>query len=73
MYPFVKRGKDRLSVRLNKELYKRELIERAARQEPNSVISINTQGKYYLVELKADDFGNYFDFLNYLIYLSRNK
>lgn len=73
MYPFIKKVKDKLLVRLNKEIYSRDLIDRAAKEETDSIMSIKQEGNYYLLELNVDGFKDYFDFLNYLIYLTRSK
>lgn len=73
MYPFIKRFQDKLFVKLNKELYKRDAIERIKNQEPDSIISIRLKKNYYFLELKVDEFEDYFDFLNYLIYFLRIK
>ena len=73
MYPFIKKYKNRLLIKLNKELYPQDLIKKAKDQEPETIISVTAQNNYYLVELKIDNKTEYFDFLNCLIYLSRNK
>lgn len=71
MYPFVKKFKDIQLIKLNRALYPKDLIEKIKREEPNSIISLKSNNKYYILELKVDNFKDYFDFLNYLIYLNR--
>ena len=73
MYPFLKKVNDKLSVRLNNELYGEDLINKIIKEEPNSIVSLSSQGNYYFLELDVDSPRDYFDFLNYLIYQNRNK
>ena len=70
-YPFIKKFKDKIFIRLNKELYKKELIEKIEKEEPDSVVYLKSQKNYYLLELRVDNFSEYLNFLNYLIYLNR--
>lgn len=71
MYPFIEKIRDKLFIRLHKELYGKDLIKKIKKEEPDCIISVRPQKNYYLLELNVDDFGEYFDFLNYLIYLGR--
>jgi len=70
-YPFLQKSGKGLFVRLNKELYPKELIESVIKEEPASIQSFNSQKDYYLVELKNAVGEDILDFLNYLIYLNR--
>lgn len=72
MYPFVKKIKNKLFIRLHKDLYSKNLIEKVRKKEADSIISFKSQRNYYLLELQVDDFEDYFDFLNYLIDFCRN-
>lgn len=71
MYPFLKKIKGRLLVKLNSDLYPRELIEKVKTEESDSVIFAAGEKGYYFLELKADDAQDYLNFLNYLLYLKR--
>lgn len=71
-YPFLKRCNKSVYVKLHKELYGREEIEKARAHEPDAVIAITSEKKYYCVRLNAAVDTDCFDFLNYLIYLRRN-
>ena len=70
-YPFLRKSGNTFSVRLNKELYPRELLERAIKEEPQGIQSFNSQNNYYLVKLKNAESDDCLAFLNYLIYLDR--
>jgi len=72
-YPFIKKSKGKLFVKLNKDLYPKELIQKAAEREPGSVISVGKEKAYHLLELNVDNSGEYLDFLNFLIYLKRSQ
>lgn len=73
MIPFFqKRGKNFL-VKLHKDLYTKEIIERAQQKEPGSVVTIGVKSDYYLVELALSAEDDCFAFLNYLIYLRRSE
>ncbi|MGD0335598.1 MAG: hypothetical protein ABSB18_00655 [Candidatus Omnitrophota bacterium] len=70
-YPFLQKQGNILSVRLNKELYPQDLIERAIKEEPAGIHSFRTQKQYHLVRLKEATSEDCLAFLNYLIYLNR--
>ena len=69
--PFLVKEKNRIFVKLNKELYEKALIEKIGLVEPGSISSISTKKDYYLVELNIDSPEDYLGFLNYLIYYKR--
>ena len=73
MYPFIKKINNRILIRLNKDIYNKDLIDKAKKDEPASIFSITVQKNYYFLELNVDKFTEYFDFLNFLIYLKQNK
>lgn len=68
-YPFITNNKGRLSVKLNKNIYKKSLIDKLKKEIPGSILSFKSQSNYYLLEIDADGESDYFDFLNCLIYL----
>jgi hypothetical protein len=70
-YPFLQKSGNTFSVRLNKDLYPKELLERATKEEPKSIQSFSSQKHHHLVKLKAATNEDYFAFLNYLVYLNR--
>jgi len=71
-YPFIIRSKESFRIRLCKDLYDAELIERVRKDNADAVVSVAKNKDYYLVELRADNYGECFDFLNCLINGSRN-
>lgn len=71
-YPFIEKSRKKPCLKLNKKLYSKDLIN-AINEEFNCVLSVRSKGNYYLVEIDADDTRDYFGFLNYLIYLNRNR
>jgi len=50
MYPFAVMHKGVLRVKLHKDLYPREAINRLREYAPESVVSCVSSGQYYLVE-----------------------
>ena len=71
MQPFLVKERNRIFVKLNKELYEKALIEKIGLVEPGSISSISVKKDYYLVELNIDSPEDYFGFLNYLIYYKK--
>ena len=72
MYPFeTKIGKKKF-VKLHKELYSRNLINKIKKEIPDSIISLKSQKDYHLLELEIDGTEDYFDFCNCLIYFDRS-
>jgi len=61
-----------LFIKLHKDLYDKNLIEKVKEKEADSIISFKSKKSYYLLELKVNDFVDYFDFCNYLIDFRRN-
>jgi len=72
MYPFLRKYNNKLFIKLHKDLYKKDTIEAAKKEEPDTVMSVRGIKNYYLVELHADSQRDYLSFLNYLIYAERH-
>jgi len=72
MYPFIKKINNKVFVKLHKDLYDKNLIQKVREKEADSIISFKPQKKYYLLELRVDDFEDYFNFCNYLIDFRQN-
>ena len=68
---FVKKIKNKTYIKLNKSLYPSALLYRAKQLEPKDIGSIQNFRNYRLVEINADCNGDYFDFLNFLIFHKR--
>jgi hypothetical protein len=64
-------SKNKVVLRLHKDLYRKEILERVKKEDPKSVVSLAIQGDYYLLDLCIDGFSDCLDFLNYLIYINR--
>lgn len=56
---------------MHKKIYDKAIIEQAEKEEPEMVRKILSKKDYYLVELDIEEKNDYFNFLNYLIYLKR--
>jgi len=72
MHPFEKKIGKKKFVKLHRELYSKNLINRIKKEIPDSIISFKSQKDYYLLELDVDDAVDYFDFCNCLIYFDRS-
>lgn len=68
---FLKKTGKKIFIKLHKELYSRDVIERVRRQEPGILGMVHSDAAYYLVEMKTKQKRDYLDFLNYLIYTAR--
>lgn len=73
MYPFLQKSGRKLYVKLHSELYDRSLFEGIKKEEPGYIKSINARDGYYFIDLNTHKSKDCLDFLNYLIYLERNK
>lgn len=70
--PFIKKSGKKLLLKLNSDLYEKDLFARVKAEHPEALLSLKKSGNYYFVDMQVDRFEDYFDFLNYLIYLSRS-
>jgi len=72
IYPFeIKIGKKRF-VKLHKDLYSGDLIDKVKKEIPGSVISCKSLKSYHILELSVDDGDDYFDFCNCLIHFNKS-
>ena len=72
MYSFeTKIGKKKF-VKLHREIYSKNLINRIKKEIPDSIISFKSRKNYYLLELKVDESEDYLDFCNCLIYFNQS-
>jgi len=69
--PF-KTEKNKVVLKLHRQLYKKNIINSAAKEEPDFIKNIVTGKKYYILELKKNR-ADCLSFLNYLIYSHKNK
>ena len=72
MLPFEQKIGTKKFVKLHRELYSKNLINRIKKEIPDSIVSVKSNKKYHLLELKIDDSGDYFDFCNCLIYFNQS-
>ena len=68
MPPFLKKIKNKTLLKLNKDLYPPDLIAKIKKLDPSAILSARQRKGYFLLELDVSDNGEYFDFLNYLIF-----
>ncbi|MFH1875879.1 MAG: hypothetical protein ABH865_03215 [Candidatus Omnitrophota bacterium] len=68
---FLKKTGKKIFIKLHKELYDRNVIERVKRQEPGILGVVHSDAAHYLVEMRTKQRRDYLDFLNYLIYMAR--
>ena len=73
MHPFIKKIGPRLFIKLHKDLYPADLIDKIIKEEPDAISSIKKKRNYTFLELNAEHRSDYFDFLNYLIYHKKNQ
>ena len=68
MPPFLKKRKNKALLKLHKDLYPAELLDKIKNLDTSSIVSTVEHNSYFLVELNIDVEEDYLDFLNYLIY-----
>lgn len=73
MLPFICKIQSKKFIKLNKELYKKSALNQAAAEFKDCILSMRSKAGYHLVELNIGKRKDYFAFLNYLIYLRKNK
>ncbi len=73
IWPFIKKERNQILVRLNSKLYSKELIENLCKQAKDNISSVKLEKGYHLVELRTASQEDYLDFLNYLIFLQRKN
>ncbi len=73
MYPFLKKIGSHRYIKLHKELYPADIIDRIKKSEPDAIAAVKADNKHMLIELASKEIDDYFDFLNYLIYHKKNQ
>ncbi|MFA5271068.1 MAG: hypothetical protein WC412_01855 [Candidatus Omnitrophota bacterium] len=73
MYPFLQKSGQKFYLKLHSQLYEKSMLEEIKKEEPGYIKSINARDGYYFIDLNARKAKDYFEFLNSLIYLERNK
>ena len=73
MHPFLQKTGKKVYIKLHSELYNKNVFDEIKKEEPGYIKSIKKQNDYYLLDVAAKDKSEYLDFLNYLIYIERNK
>jgi len=71
MLPPVKKLKDKFILNLNKNLYKKECVDKAAAQDKNWVRVLAPKGSYINVVLETNDVKEVLEWANYLLYLNK--
>ena len=71
--PFLKINRNNIFLKLHRDLYSKEILERLQKENAEFILSIKEKNKYYFLKLNKFNLQNCFDFLNYLIYLLRSE
>lgn len=66
---FIEKQKGKSYLKLHKKIYSKSLIDKIKEEASDFILSVVPKKNYYFLEINADRQSDYFDFLNYLIYL----
>jgi len=69
--PLVKKEKNSFLLRLNKELYKKGIVQKILYEDKDWVEQASTSGDYFCIRLKTLKIKDVFELMNYLIYLHK--
>jgi len=72
MRAVVKREDSRFILRLNKKLYKQDIIDKLVVEDKDWVRKIPSEEKYFRIELETKEIKDVLSWANYLLYLSRS-
>lgn len=67
----LKKEKSSFLLRLNKELYRKDVIQKALSDDKDWVKETSAPGDYFYIRLKTPKIKDVFDWMNYLIYLHK--
>jgi hypothetical protein len=74
MLPVQKKGKNSYTLKLHKDLYKQEPLERLLKEDKGWVRNLNAKDKaYYHCELKNAQLKDVLEWANYLFYLNKTS
>jgi hypothetical protein len=74
MLPLEKKGKNSYIIKLHKDLYKQEPLERLLKEDKGWVRSLNAKDKTYRhCELKNAELKDVLEWANYLFYLNKTS
>ena len=73
MFPLVKKVKDKFILTLNKNLYKKEIIDKAVTEDKDWIKKLSSEEKYTCLELKTKDIREVLEWANYLLYLNKTS
>jgi hypothetical protein len=71
MLPLLKDEHDRFVLKLNKELYRDDIVQKALSEDKDWIKEMPAAGNYFCLQLKTSDIDDVFNWMNYLIYLHK--
>ena len=73
MQPYIVKSENKTFLKLHKDIYKKQVLNKLRKEDPETITDIRLEADYYLLELQLDDPEDYFSFLNYLIYSNQTR
>lgn len=71
MLPLISRAKNSFILKINKSLYKSDVIAKAMEENKAWITKFPSQDQYACFELKTKDIEKVLEWSNYLIYLNK--
>jgi len=69
-FPLTKK-KDSFTLKLSKELYKHDTVQKALSEDKDWVEETESSDEYYCLQLKTAEVEDVLNWMNYLIYLQK--
>lgn len=67
----LKKEKDSFILKLNKKLYRKDLIQKAVSEDKEWIDEAPASGAYFCLRLKTPSMDDVLNWMNYLIYLHK--
>ena len=67
----LKKEKNNFILKLNKDVYRRELIQKAISEDKDWIKETSVSGHYCHLQLKTSKIKDVYNWMNYLIYLHK--
>lgn len=71
MAPLIRKENDKFILKLNKTLYKKNILDKAVIEDRSWVRILDSKEKYTSLELKTQKLKEVLEWANYLLYLNR--
>lgn len=71
MFPLIKKAKDKFVLSLNKNLYKKDIVDRAVFEDKNWIRALSPTESHFCLELNTSNIKEVLDWANYLLYLDK--